>query len=239
MRTNTEAPRTVSVAPSARNTCGSRSGCTPVKPLQFDHQACRRSFVGGPGHAAPERSELHKNHPNVRVPYALRLRACDSRGAPSWLQPQCEKKKKNAASHAGLETKMATCHPECRMNQTPTQAFPTSLFCGAFIAVPLRSSAVVQENLALHRTFGNSTSAGSSSSSHVPKLGYHSRGSLGLLPLGSRAPVFIGLFATESEVPGMSHHESMVRLWQRIKFGKWHQVLQDGPSFPTGVLMWT
>ena len=48
--------------------------------------------------------------------------------------------------------------------------------------------------------FGNSTSAGSSSSSHVPKLGYHSRGSLALLLLGSPASVLIALSSTESEV---------------------------------------
>ena len=58
----------------------------------------------------------------------------------------------------------------------------------------------MQKNLAVHRLFVNSTSAGSSSSSHVPKLGYHSRGSLALLPLGSPASVFIALSATESEV---------------------------------------
>ena len=31
--------------------------------------------------------------------------------------------------------------------------------------------------------------------------------------------------------PGTAHHESMERLRQRIKFGKWHRLLQDGPSF--------
>ena len=31
--------------------------------------------------------------------------------------------------------------------------------------------------------------------------------------------------------PGQTHHESMERLQQRIKFGKWHRLLQDGPSF--------
>ena len=31
--------------------------------------------------------------------------------------------------------------------------------------------------------------------------------------------------------PGKAHHESMERLRQRIKFGKWHRLLQDGPSF--------
>ena len=30
--------------------------------------------------------------------------------------------------------------------------------------------------------------------------------------------------------PGKAHHESMERLRQRIKFGKWHRLLQDGPS---------
>ena len=31
--------------------------------------------------------------------------------------------------------------------------------------------------------------------------------------------------------PVRAHHESMERLRQRIKFGKWHCLLQDGPSF--------
>ena len=31
--------------------------------------------------------------------------------------------------------------------------------------------------------------------------------------------------------PGKAHHESMERPRQRIKFGKWHWLLQDGPSF--------
>ena len=31
--------------------------------------------------------------------------------------------------------------------------------------------------------------------------------------------------------PGKAHHESMERLRQRIKFGKWHRLIQDGPSF--------
>ena len=31
--------------------------------------------------------------------------------------------------------------------------------------------------------------------------------------------------------PGKAHHESKERQWQRIKFGKWHRLLQDGPSF--------
>ena len=30
---------------------------------------------------------------------------------------------------------------------------------------------------------------------------------------------------------GTAHHESMERRRQRIKFGKWHRLLQDGPSF--------
>ena len=34
--------------------------------------------------------------------------------------------------------------------------------------------------------------------------------------------------------PGKAHHESMERLRQRIKFGKWHRLLQDGPSFSGG-----
>ena len=37
-------------------------------------------------------------------------------------------------------------------------------------------------------------------SPHVPKLRYHSRGSLALLPKGSRAPVFLALSADESDV---------------------------------------
>ena len=31
--------------------------------------------------------------------------------------------------------------------------------------------------------------------------------------------------------PGKAHHESMERIRQKIKFGKWHRLLQDGPSF--------
>ena len=31
--------------------------------------------------------------------------------------------------------------------------------------------------------------------------------------------------------PSKAHHESMVSLQERIKFGKWHRLLQDGPSF--------
>ena len=34
--------------------------------------------------------------------------------------------------------------------------------------------------------------------------------------------------------PGKAHHEIMVGLRQRIKFGKWHRLLQDGPSFIGG-----
>ena len=30
---------------------------------------------------------------------------------------------------------------------------------------------------------------------------------------------------------GKAHHKSMEMLRQRIKFGKWHRLLQDGPSF--------
>ena len=30
--------------------------------------------------------------------------------------------------------------------------------------------------------------------------------------------------------PGKAHHESMERLRQRIKFGTWHRLSQDGPS---------
>ena len=31
--------------------------------------------------------------------------------------------------------------------------------------------------------------------------------------------------------PGRAHHDSMERLRQKIKFGKWHWLLQDRPSF--------
>ena len=31
--------------------------------------------------------------------------------------------------------------------------------------------------------------------------------------------------------PGKAHHESMERLRQKIKFGKWQRLLQDSPSF--------
>ena len=34
--------------------------------------------------------------------------------------------------------------------------------------------------------------------------------------------------------PGRAHHESMETLRERIKFGKWHRLLQDGPSFFAG-----
>ena len=34
--------------------------------------------------------------------------------------------------------------------------------------------------------------------------------------------------------PGKAHHEGMERLRQRIKFGKWHRLTQDGPSFFKG-----
>ena len=30
---------------------------------------------------------------------------------------------------------------------------------------------------------------------------------------------------------GKAHHESMERLRQKIKFGKWHRLTRDGPSF--------
>ena len=29
--------------------------------------------------------------------------------------------------------------------------------------------------------------------------------------------------------PGKAHHDSMERLRQRIKYGKWHQLIEDGP----------
>ena len=34
--------------------------------------------------------------------------------------------------------------------------------------------------------------------------------------------------------PAKGHRESMERLRQRIKFGKWHWLIQDGPSFFEG-----
>ena len=54
---------------------------------------------------------------------------------------------------------------------------------------------------------------------------------------GSIAPgEFVGCVLLEVDDhlmggPGKAHHESMERLQQRIKFGKWHRLLQDGPSF--------
>ena len=45
---------------------------------------------------------------------------------------------------------------------------------------------------------------------------------------------FVGCVSSEVDDhfiggPGRAHHESMERLPQRIKFGKWHRLLQDGP----------
>ena len=54
---------------------------------------------------------------------------------------------------------------------------------------------------------------------------------------GSVAPgEFVGCVLLEVDDhlmggPGKAHHESMERLRQRFKFGKWHRLLQDGPSF--------
>ena len=54
---------------------------------------------------------------------------------------------------------------------------------------------------------------------------------------GSIAPgEFVGCVLLEVDDhlmggPGKPHHESMERLRQRIKFGKWHRLVQDGPSF--------
>ena len=54
---------------------------------------------------------------------------------------------------------------------------------------------------------------------------------------GSIAPgEFVGYVLLEVDDhlmggPGRAHHESMERLRQRIKFGEWHRLLQDGPSF--------
>ena len=31
--------------------------------------------------------------------------------------------------------------------------------------------------------------------------------------------------------PGKVHHENMERLRQKIEFGKWHRLIQDGPFF--------
>ena len=57
---------------------------------------------------------------------------------------------------------------------------------------------------------------------------------------GSIAPgEFVGCVLLEVDDhlmggPGKAHHESMERLRQEIKFWKWHQLLQDGPSFVGG-----
>ena len=54
---------------------------------------------------------------------------------------------------------------------------------------------------------------------------------------GSIAPgEFVGCVLLEVDDhlmggPGKAHHESMERLRQKIKFGKWHRLIQDGPSF--------
>ena len=54
---------------------------------------------------------------------------------------------------------------------------------------------------------------------------------------GSIAPgEFVGCVLLEVDDhlmggPGKAHHESMERLRQRINFGKWHRLLQDGSSF--------
>ena len=54
---------------------------------------------------------------------------------------------------------------------------------------------------------------------------------------GSIAPgEFVGCVLLEVDDhlmggPGKAHHGSMERLRQKIKFGKWHRLLQDGPSF--------
>ena len=54
---------------------------------------------------------------------------------------------------------------------------------------------------------------------------------------GSIAPgQFVGCMLLEVDDhlmggPGKAHHESMERPRQRIKFGKWHRLSQDGPSF--------
>ena len=58
-----------------------------------------------------------------------------------------------------------------------------------------------------------------------------------LVEVGSIAPgEFVGCVLLEVDVhlmggPGKAPHESMERPRQRIKFGKWHWLLQDGPSF--------
>ena len=54
---------------------------------------------------------------------------------------------------------------------------------------------------------------------------------------GSIAPgEFVGCVLLEVDDhlmggPGKAHHESIERVQQRIKFRKWHRLLQDGPSF--------
>ena len=51
---------------------------------------------------------------------------------------------------------------------------------------------------------------------------------------GSIAPgEFVGCVLLEVDDylmggPGKTHHESMKRLRQRLKFGKWHRLMQDG-----------
>ena len=57
---------------------------------------------------------------------------------------------------------------------------------------------------------------------------------------GSIAPgEFVGCVLLEVDDhlmcgPGKAHHESMERQRQRINFGKWHRLFQDGPSFFRG-----
>ena len=58
---------------------------------------------------------------------------------------------------------------------------------------------------------------------------------------GSIAPgEFVGCVLLEVDDhlmgrPGKAHHESMERQRQRIKFGKWHRLLQDGRPFSEDV----
>ena len=69
---------------------------------------------------------------------------------------------------------------------------------------------------------------------HFSKFAFHEEPAV---DGGSIAPGdFVGCVLLEVDDhlmggPGKAHHESMERPRQRIKFGKWHRLLQDGPSF--------
>ena len=48
---------------------------------------------------------------------------------------------------------------------------------------------------------------------------------------GKVAPGGFGVDDYLMGCPGKAHHNSMERPRRRIMFGKWHRLLQDGPSF--------